>query len=292
MVKIEKESVNYEELVFKKRAQITVQDMKNNFITDELLIVPLYKKININSKLVNYKFFPYDDLRVEGYCNKCKCKRIFSFENSNHAHIAFGIGEHQNTVEDELRNIDYFTLRAQGDCKHKMLIVFWKINETTIMKVGQVPSIYDMDENINNKVFLKMLGDEYEGYYKSACSLYSFNTCIGALIYLRRIFEKLLIDTFNENISNLKITWEEFKGKKMEEKVKCLKQYLPNIVSSQGFNTIYTKLSDGIHNLSEEECQVIFPVLKDGIEEILIGKIETIEKQKRIEDISKKLMKL
>lgn len=290
MVKIEKESVNYEDIVFKRKSPITVKDMNNEFITEELLLTPLYKKINIDSKLANYRFFPYDDLRVEGYCNKCKCRRIFSFQNSEHAYI--GMGMNQNTVEDELHCIDYFTLRAQGDCKHNMLIVFWKIDENTIMKVGQVPSIYDMNEKINNKSFLKVLGDEYEGYYKSACSLYSFNTCIGALTYLRRIFEKILADTFNENVSSLGITLEDFKIKKIKEKVKLLKQYLPNIVSSQGFNSIYTKLSDGIHNLSEEECQVIFPVLKDGIEEILIQKIEIIEKQKRIEEISNKLMKL
>lgn len=289
---MEEESINYNELVFKKGSPITTSDMKNDFITEEMILLPLYKKININNKLVNYKFFPYNDLRVECYCDKCKCRRIFSFENSKHAYITFGMGSHQNTVEEELKEMDYFTLRAQGDCNHKMLIILWKIDENTVMKIGQTPSIYDLDEHINNKKFLKILGEEYKGYYKSACSLYSFNTCIGALTYLRRIFEKLLIDTYYENDSELNIEFNEFKSKRMEDKVKCLKKYLPNIVSAQGFNSIYTKLSDGIHNLSEEECQIIFPVLKDAIEEILTEKIELIEKKKRIEDISNKLMKL
>ena len=129
----EEESVNYNDLKFKKESLVTVANMKNDFITEEMLMLPLYKKIDINNKLVSYRFFPYNDLRVECYCDKCKCRRIFSFENSKHAYIAWSMESHQNTVEEELKNIDYFTLRAKGDCNHKMLVVFWKINENTIM---------------------------------------------------------------------------------------------------------------------------------------------------------------
>lgn len=78
--------------------------------------------------------------------------------------------------------------------------------------------------------------------------------------------------------------------KKVEEKVKMLKMYLPEILQEQGFNNIYTKISDGIHNLSEDECQIIFPILKEAIEEILIEKIQSKEKKERISKMSKKLM--
>ena len=56
--------------------------MRNSFITEELFRFPLYKKIPVDENLPTYRFFPYNDLRVEGYCDKCKCKRIYSFENS------------------------------------------------------------------------------------------------------------------------------------------------------------------------------------------------------------------
>ena len=105
-----------------------------------------------------------------------------------------------------------------------------KIDDETIMKIGQIPSIYDLNENINNKNFLKVLGKEYANYYKSACSLYSFSTYIGALIYLRRIFEKLLIDTFDENKSQITLTFDEFKKQRMEDKIGILKPYLPSIM--------------------------------------------------------------
>lgn len=287
----ENDKLSYEDLKFKESAGITVKDMINNFVTEELLTFPLYKKISVDGNLPTYKFFPYNDVRIEGYCNKCKCKRIFSFQNSSFAYVYFGEPNvHQELVKDVLRQIDYFTLRAQADCSHKLIMCFWKINENTIMKIGQNPSIYDMNENINNKKFLKLLDGEYEKYYKTACSLYSFNSCIGAMVYLRRIFEKLLIETFNDNKVEIAIDENEFRYKRVEEKVQILKPYLPKVLYEQGFNNVYVKISDGVHNLSEDECQVIFPVLKDAIEEILIEKIQLKEKAERISKISKGLM--
>jgi hypothetical protein len=289
----ENDKLSFEELRFKETAGITVNDMTNNFVTEELFTLPLYKKILVDGNIPTYKFFPYNDVRVEGYCNKCKCKRIFCFQNSSLAYISLGgPNAHQDIVRDILKQIDYFTLRAQADCGHKLIMCFWKNDENTIMKIGQNPSIYDMNENINNKSFLKLLDDEYERYYKTACSLYSFNSCIGAMVYLRRIFEKLLIDTFKVNQEKITIDESEFNHKRVDEKVEILKLYLPKVLNEQGFNNVYIKISDGIHNLSEDECQVIFPILKDSIEEILIEKIQLKEKTERISKISKKLMNI
>lgn len=167
-----------------------------------------------------------------------------------------------------------------------------KIDDDTIMKIGQIPSIYDLNENINNKKFLNALEKEYSDHYKKACSLYSFSTYIGALIYLRRIFEKLLIDVFNDNEDKLEMSFDEFKKERMEDKIKILKPYLPSIMFSQGFNTIYTKISDGIHNLNEDECSKMFLALKMGIEEILTEKIEMNEKNKRIQQLTNELQNL
>lgn len=288
----ERETIRYKDLKFKQESWMKVGDMENNFITEELLKIPLYKKIEIDDKLPSYKFFPYNDVRVESYCNKCKQRRIFSFENSRLAHVEFGPSTEENRVGKILENVDYFTLRAMADCGHELLVCLRKIDENKVMKIGQDPSIYDIDENINNKSFLKLLDEDYVSYYKKACSLYSFDTCIGAMVYLRRIFEKLLIDTFNINKENISINEEEFKKKRVEEKVRILKEYLPEILQEEGVNRIYTKISNGIHNLSENECQTIFTILKEAIEEILIEKIHTEERKERISEISKNLLNI
>ena len=78
----------------------------------------------------------------------------------------------------------------------------------------------------------------------------------------------------------------------MEDKVKKLKKYLPLVMFNQGFNQIYIKISDGIHNLSEEDCSNMFIVLKDAIEEILIEKMEKSEKAKRQKKLTEELSKI
>lgn len=296
-----KESYNYNEMAFKNINHLELPEIKNEFITEKMIISPLYKKININGDIKSYEFFPINDIRVECYCKECNQRRIYSFEDSKIALdstlrgfapcTTLTSGEDVCSLSYDLKELDFFVLNAQADCKHKMIILFKKINDSTIMKVGQFPSIYDLNENINNKAFTKLLGEEYSEYYKKACSLYSFDTHIGALVYLRRIYEKLLIETFNENKGELDITVNEFKLKRIDEKIKYLKKYLPDIMFEQGFNIMYTKISDGIHNLTEDECSKIFLVLKTGIEEILIEKLEKEEKNKRRKELSNELQK-
>lgn len=294
------ESYDYSEMKFKEKYDFYTSHIKNDFVTEEMLLEPLYKKIHIDKATKAYNFFPCNDVRVECYCKECNSRRIFSFNNSE---IAFACllaestpGSSTNIPHDSLESvfstIDFFTFHAMADCQHKMIIHFMKIDNETIMKIGQIPSIYDLNENINNKKFLKILGKEYAEYYKSACSLYSFSTYIGALIYLRRIFEKILIDVFKENIENIQIDFDTFKKERMEDKIKILKPYLPSIMFNQGFNTIYTKISDGVHNLTEEECSNMFLVLKMGIEEILTKKMEMDEEKNRIKDLEKQLQNI
>lgn len=295
------ENFNYSEMKFREETKLDTRDIENVFITEEMLLEPLYKKIKINKNTKTYNFFPYNDVRVECYCKECKTRRIFAFEDSRVALNSLLVGltpgsltngsssVPKNTIGSVLSETDFFTFCALADCNHKMIIHFMKIDDETIMKIGQVPSIYDLNENINNKKFLSILGKEYADYYKSACSLYSYSTFIGALVYLRRIFEKLLIDVFNDNSDSLQITFDDFKKKRMEDKIQTLKPYLPSIMFNQGFNNIYTKISDGVHNLTEEECSKMFLVLKMGIEEILTERMEIKEKEKRIQQLTKEL---
>lgn len=287
------ENIYFNDIDFYEKSMITTTDMENVFINEKLFKTPLYKKIKIEENIRNYKFFPYNSLKLELYCNECKKRRIYSFMNSRNAFINMAPGVSTiSSIKDELKKIDFFRLIAQADCGHHLVVDFRVIDNNYIEKIGQYPSIYDMNEEINNNQFLKLLDKEYVSYYKTACSLYSFNSCIGALTYLRRIFEQLLIDIFNDNKNKITIAFDEYKKMKMREKISKVKSYLPQIMQEQGFNTIYTKISDGIHNLTEEECSNIFPILKDGIEEILINRLEEKDKEKRRKEISTKLNNL
>jgi len=285
-----RENVNYDELCFKVKTKDGF-GLSNDFFNEDIMLYPLYKKIKIDGDAKTCDIFPYNDYRLELFCPTCKKRRIFSFQNSTFVNIAWMPNGDQycESVKDFLFKSDYFSIRAKADCKHNLLVIFKKIDSATIMKIGQSPSIYELNEEINNKSFLKMLGEEHISYYRNACSLYSFNTCIGAMVYLRRIFEKILLDTYNEKQESIGISLYDFKRLRMEEKINKLKDFLPDILFEQGFNSIYTKISDGVHNLSEDECQEMFLILKNAIEEVLIDKLEMQEREKRRKELSNKI---
>lgn len=273
-----------------------IDEEYNKFITEKLILTPLYKKIKDMPKSVLISF-PIDNKKIELYCNQCRKRRIYTFATIGMDYYMIESGPHlANDTEigysKLIKDNEYFYFIAKADCGHNLIILFKIIDENTIMKVGQSPSIYDMNEEINNKSFLKELGEEYASYYKTACSLNSFNNNIGAMTYLRRIFEKILLDCFISNKSNIEIEQEEFLKLRMDEKLSKLKSFLPSIIFDNGYNKIYTKVSDGIHNLSEEECEHLFLPLRMAIEEILIEKIELKNKKIRQEKLGKELQNI
>ncbi|MBU2577534.1 hypothetical protein KKA69_01750, partial [Patescibacteria group bacterium] len=85
----------------------------------------------------------------------------------------------------------------------------------------------------------------------------------------------------------ISITKEEFLKKRMEEKIEALKKYLPSqLVSMRG---IYSILSKGLHELTEEQCLKYFPALKLSIELILEQKIDMKAKQKKDQEAKKQI---
>jgi hypothetical protein len=69
-------------------------------------------------------------------------------------------------------------------------------------------------------------------------------------------------------------SWDEgeFTNKRMNEKIQFLRDYLPALLVKNAAS--YGILSDGLHNLSEEDCLAFFPILRTGILLILQQDIE------------------
>jgi hypothetical protein len=151
--------------------------------------------------------------------------------------------------------------------------------KTTLEKVGQYPSFADLQKI--DKDFEKELKGEDKLNYTKALGLYSHGVNIGAYAYLRRIFENLVISTFNSNTTTVGKSYEEFMKLKMEEKIKILESYLPE--SLVEFKSFYGIVSKGIHELSEEECRKYFEILKNiidmSIKENIIKKQEVQRKK-------------
>lgn len=112
---------------------------------------------------------------------------------------------------------------------------------------------------------------------------YASGMGIGSYVYLRRIFERIIVTASHKAISDGKIKAEDFGGARVNEKIKMLSDYLPkSLVHNEAF---YGIVSKGIHELSEEECIEYFPIMKSFIMMIL----RQWEKMRKDEEEEKQL---
>jgi len=156
-----------------------------------------------------------------------------------------------------------------------------------IMKVGQFPSIADLQFSEIGKKYDGVLPKEDLKNLKKAIGLVAHGAGAGSFVYLRRIFENLIFETFKTNSATLGVKEADFKTQRMEEKVDTLKAFLPSQLVEMKF--IYGILSKGVHELTEEECLKYFGPLKLSIELILDQKIEEAKKQQRDAAVRKQL---
>lgn len=215
--------------------------------------------------------------------------------NPEHATAIFS-GIKQRKMDNYLKFIEsnrITTLKYQcsKDENHQLVYVIL-LTDSYIMKIGQHPSYRDI-ESPQIKKFQKILGKYYSELNK-AIGLYSHKVGIGSFVYLRRIIEKLVYDSFKEAETAGVLTEQQFEFQAdgehrngMEEKIKLLKGFLPDLITDHP--KIYGVVSKGIHELSEEVCLEYFPVLKDGIVMILDDIVARKEKEKAAAEYKKSL---
>jgi hypothetical protein len=143
-----------------------------------------------------------------------------------------------------------------------------KVGEDTnglyIKKVGQDPP-WDITMNRN---LAKELG-EHADYYKRGLICESQSYGIGAFAYYRRIVEEI-IDKLLAEIPNLMTGAEKEKylealkqvktTRRVDEKIKLVKDLLPPILKPNGMNplqVLYGPLSEGLHGKTDEQCVVM-----------------------------------
>jgi len=184
-----------------------------------------------------------------------------------------------------------FTLEFYCTYNHKHRIFFtFNIKDHVIQKIGQFPSIADSMElelKEYKKVLEKELGSEKSQELSKAIGLYSHGIGIGSFVYLRRIFEAFIYQAKDEALSKSDLNEEDFNKARMSDKIELLKEYLPEVIVEN--KTIYSVLSKGIHELSEDECKKHFNVIRLGIELILDEKIAKRTAQEKKNKFTKEL---
>ena len=125
----------------------------------------------------------------------------------------------------------------------------------------------------------KYFSDIDRNEFNKALGLFAHGEGIAPLVFLRRIIERLVNRAFEDNKESKSWKNDDLPNR-MHEKIDFLKDVLPK--SLYEFRSIYSILSKGIHELSEDECKRAFPDLVAAIKFIVtdIANAEELKKQK------------
>lgn len=133
-------------------------------------------------------------------------------------------------------------------------------------KIGQYPSVADLSFP-ELKEYRKVMTKEDEKELKRAIGLFASGIGIGSFVYLRRIFERIIVVARQKAIEDGRINKENFDKLHVDEKIRILADYLPKLLVDN--KVFYGIISKGIHELCEEECLDYFPVMQSFILMIL-----------------------
>ncbi|MGE8004365.1 hypothetical protein [Lysinibacillus sp. NPDC093216] len=254
--------------------------MSNQYTFEDLFLrLSLYEPFSLeeNNELIqklgdNDRSFTFDC-----YCIDCKKESTFRLYSNE-----FYRGEFTLDTEHELHLLNRFQVpkgiyfNCQRD-PHHQYSYFFIIQKSEIKKIGQYPSVADIEIPGIQK-YQKLLKQDYKDFSK-AIGLHSHGVGAGSFVYLRRIFENLIEEKHVEASQNDKWDEKEYQKSRMDEKINLLKDKLPPILVEH--RSIYGIMSKGIHQLSEDECKTLFPDVKLGIELILDEKLYELEKQSK-----------
>ncbi|MBZ9577834.1 short-chain dehydrogenase [Patescibacteria group bacterium] len=249
------------------------------------LEMPLYKEIIITEENLK-KISELIDFSgtIDAYCIYCEKESVFE----NYVRPGFGIPAlraHAKSESEKYFGTSYICSRSRA---HEYTSYF-RICGSVIQKVGQFPSVADLQIPQIQK-YRKLLGNEKYKEFTRALGLAAHGVGIGSFVYLRRIFEDLIEKAHSIASQNPEFNESEYKSGRIEEKISLLKDFLPEFLVKH--KSIYSILSKGIHELSEEECLKHFNPIRVGIELVLDKKLKELDEEKKEKEASETISKI
>lgn len=293
----------------------------SNVFVDFLEDKGLYDSIEISFENIgDFIDLLSGNVRLDVYCPKCSTKRVFfvkplgyykplegdkfqlellSKEIKNYRNILDG----KRLMDDEqsfnenwewvysiynayLRIID-FNCYCAMDENHKLNYIV-EVLDNKLTKIGQYPTYADLS-NSELEDYKKVLPEEELAELKRATGLYASGIGVGSYVYLRRVFEKM-IEKAQDKAVQEGISKDKFSNLSMENRVKILKDYLPEFLVNN--KQIYGIISKGIHELSEKKCIEYFPVMYKAITMILKEWKDKIEAEDQKQQLVKEINKI
>jgi len=257
----------------------------NNYPSSQgfLIDVPLYEVVTYEDADLDLgRQLVYFDENFDSYCPECNSHSIFERNWGQSKHISY-----DSAVWVD-RGVFSIEIKCTRDRKHKQLFLFKAVGQS-LQKIGQFPSIAELNL-FDVKKYSKVLKKKYFRELTKAIGLASHGVGVGSFVYLRRIFEFLIEESHVKLCSVQGWDEEAYKRAIMNKKIEMLNTELPNFLVEN--KSMYSILSKGIHELSENDCLKAFPIIKIGIEIILDEKIEKLNKENKLAEAKKALSAL
>jgi hypothetical protein len=256
-----------------------------------LLEVPLYKSFTFDLEGDDYEELgevKYFMKNIDCYCITCQKESVFqAIKQPGYDAFRGKLASEQRfeLTPNHMFKIELFCTRNTSHRLHYIFIV----DNNNLIKIGQYPSIADLASYEIQK-YRPILPNEVYKEFSRAVGLVSHGVGIGAFVYLRRIFEGLILKAHGR--AETETDWDEgvYQVSHMDEKINLLKEFLPPFMVEH--KSLYSILSKGIHDLSEEECLGAFPIVKAGIEMILDEEISEQERKAKEAEARKAISKL
>lgn len=255
-----------------------------NTFSDFLQSAGMYETIAI-TKEIHEEFLDvvFGNVRISEYCPVCKENRVFSIGkvivntySNDGSLICVELGntlrqriQHNNRLgmpwtwngqSDYLTRIMHFSCVCAMQRSHHLDYITLA-DGNILRKIGQYPTVADLSFPKLDEVS-RVTDKDSLGELRRAIGLYAHGIGVGSYVYLRRIFERI-INQAKDEAEKSGLSIPDFDRITMQDKIKALKNYLPDMISSNA--TIYSIVSKGIHELSEEDCKRYFPILRDSI---------------------------
>ena len=236
-----------------------------------LLKFPLYSPIEIDSGIENaIQAILLFERTMDCYCPECQ-------QNSTFCAVISATSS--NIAKQELLKKSIFASKFTGppskrssgwglstfsktiECTRAKHIVHFHFvtHNNAIIKVGQYPALADLAIGDISK-FKEVLGEARLRELNKAIGLAAHGVGIGSYVYLRRVFESLIEEAHDKAQKKTEWNEEEYRKGRMKEKVSMLKNFLPEFILQHP--ELYSVLSIGVHELTEEQCLKSFEAKK------------------------------
>lgn len=261
------------------------QKIIRNTVADFLSEYSLYQKLEI---FAVYSELDNREIMFEAYCKEDNRNTTFKIESNGAPTLRHKLNEGGLYLSRNASCEYEFSIHCSGVCqmcgtfKNEFLITGKSSRDkgelkVHIQKAGQYPAVTIRPDKVLREF---MTDEDIEFYQKGKLSLQQ-NYGIGAYAYFRRILENeilnianRLIETNDEARTIIGSAVEQyFKNHQTTPLIKSLTPYIPKPLLINNENPIlklYSKLSEGIHGLTEDECTDLAREIEKVLRHVII----------------------